>query len=281
MQINLNIQEEYKKHTSLENNLYETIFPAAFGMKTYFDLEIYNDHWYVVESVDNEFGKYIVPLDKHFDWEVTRKDDRTMIMFPEAWKEYYEKILHKKANILYDKSSYVHETKNLAEFPGPEFARCRENCSRIIRQNNPTYKNITAKTITEKDKLDMFNILYDWEKGYYKYIDMFEETDFDDDVLQIINWEKLELIGQIYYIEEKPIGFTYGFEMNKNVFNGYSMKFDHSFRMHQFMQREFAKWLLSLGYQKMNIGEAGTSGLAENKSQYPKSTLEHRYFIYL
>lgn len=161
-----------------------------------------------------------------------------------------------KINKLY--CEYVLSTEKLSALNGGEYKHLRQDCNRIKRQYNITYRICTIK---DKNNIEVVYNLW-CDKSGYKYNHVYDKV-------YLFNTFELDPTRFLMFFDgNKPIGFINYYEVNDNFVYCGSIKFDIDYKsISKYMEHKLAEYLYERGYLFMNIdADDNSKGLIEFKN---------------
>jgi uncharacterized protein len=184
--------------------------------------------------------------------EVLKKGD-VLFPIPEEWISHFSESEFAISTSEND-NDYVYTIEKLRTLPGRHLSGRRN----LIRQFNDNYLAVAFPLSRERQK-DALEILEKWASLQNEEIG---KTDYEACREAISLCETLGLTGEIYYVEEKPIGFIIGEALNKHMFVLHFAKADVHYKgIYQYMHQAFAlkcddhfkflNWEVDLGKEKL------------------------------
>lgn len=209
----------------------------------------------------------------------------------------FAKSLDESANIfdifedfLFEKrlTDYIYRSDDLIELKGNSYHTKRTEINKFKK----TYPNFRVETLTpETHKEKIFELSTLWAQERLKYMPSEKADEFMEGIYQeniaikrmLNNYEKLELIGIVLYIDGVLKGFTVGEMINKGVASVIIEKTDfETLGCAQFIFREFSKILKDkFECEYINVGDdMGFENLKKVKMSYRPYKLDIKYTIY-
>jgi len=183
---------------------------------------------------------------------------------------------------------YIYKVDDLIELKGDSYKSKRNEINKFMKIY-PEYKiEILDIKKHSKDVLDLFN---KWVKDRTTYMPKEEVEIFLDGIYferfaikRLVNdYENLDIIGLVIYINDELKGFTVGERINENIANIIIEKTDFEvLGCAQFIFREFTK-ILKDKYQVeyINVGDdMGFENLKKVKMSYRPKKIVPKYTIY-
>ncbi|CAM3543413.1 DUF2156 domain-containing protein [Arcobacter aquimarinus] len=183
---------------------------------------------------------------------------------------------------------YIYKTEDLIDLKGDSYKSKRNEINRF-RKVYPNYRlEILDKEKHSKEVLALFN---KWVKDRTTYMPKEEVEIFLDGIYferfaikKLINdYDKLDIIGLVIYIDDEIKGFTVGEKINENTASVIIEKTDFEvLGCAQFIFREFTKILKDkYNIEYINVGDdMGFENLKKVKMSYRPKKLVPKYTIY-
>ena len=183
---------------------------------------------------------------------------------------------------------YIYKTEDLIDLKGDSYKSKRNEINRF-RKVYPNYRlEILDKEKHSKEVLALFN---KWVKDRTTYMPKEEVEIFLDGIYferfaikRLINdYDKLDIIGLVIYIDDEIKGFTVGERINENTASVIIEKTDFEvLGCAQFIFREFTKILKDkYNIEYINVGDdMGFENLKKVKMSYRPKKLVPKYTIY-
>ncbi|MCB9096470.1 DUF2156 domain-containing protein [Arcobacter aquimarinus] len=183
---------------------------------------------------------------------------------------------------------YIYKTEDLIDLKGDSYKSKRNEINRF-RKVYPNYRlEILDKEKHSKEVLALFN---KWVKDRTTYMPKEEVEIFLDGIYferfaikRLINdYDKLDIIGLVIYIDDEIKGFTVGEKINENTASVIIEKTDFEvLGCAQFIFREFTKILKDkYNIEYINVGDdMGFENLKKVKMSYRPKKLVPKYTIY-
>lgn len=176
-----------------------------------------------------------------------------------------------------DRDDYIYKTDDLINLVGKKYHSKRNHISKFTRENNWKYEDINVSNLIDCKKLAQ-----EW----------YEESTSEDSeslkkeneaiMLAISHFNELNFQGGIIKVDGKPVAFTMGEAISKDVFVVHFEKALNKYaEAYAVLNREFAKNGLS-GYEFINREEdLGLKGLRRAKLSYHPIALLKKYKVTL
>lgn len=174
---------------------------------------------------------------------------------PEEWLQMVDKRLW-TTNYSEDDSDYIFDTLQLSRFSGRDLSKKRN----LVKQFTEHYQVEEASF----DAKNALLVLDAWKKN---------AVNIDDDALAckeaIENFESLQLEGQIYLVDSKPVGLMIGEALNNDTFVLHFAKADIAYKgIYQYMYQAFAKTIQGR-FAFINMEQdMGSASLRQAKHSY-------------
>ena len=176
-----------------------------------------------------------------------------------------------------DTFDYIYNTEDLINLSGKKYHGKRNHIAYFKKNNNWTYEPLTRANIP--DCIAMNNT---WEE-----LNREKDPDGIDDELIAINksfrdYEKLNFKGSVLRVDGDVVAFTFGEEMNEDIFCTHVEKAYSDIRgAYPMINREFAERELS-SYKYINReDDTGLEGLRRAKLSYYPAILLEKYMARL
>ncbi len=178
-------------------------------------------------------------------------------------------------NPIEDNFEYVYNSEDLALLRGKKYHQKRNHISAFSRNYNWHYEDLSAENIK-----DIISVTEQWAN---------EREDGSETLnaeLKAINnviydYEKLNIIGGIIYVDNNPVAYTFGQPLNEDVFDVNTEKALFSYRgAYAVINNEFAKRCLYPKYKYINReDDLGIEGLKKAKLSYYPETVLKKYLV--
>lgn len=172
---------------------------------------------------------------------------------------------------------YIYKSEDLINLSGKKYHGKRNHIARFKRERNWEYEDITPQNIEE---CLAFNALWEREKGDGVTSGLLTELEMIDNAFK--HFQTLGFIGGLLRVDGKLVAYTFGEELNPDVFDVHVEKALASVNgAYPMINREFAARRLG-GYAYINREEdLGAEGLRKAKlSYYPAVLLEKYRAVY-
>lgn len=247
-------------------------------------------HIYRAGISDDKYRRYLFPMcDRQDKKRIKEAVDRIILDAHSYGKKVEFKTITKECkNILVelfeDKFEvvdsreyyeYIFETERIAALQGKHFQAKRN----IIHKLEKEYENkILVKLITRED-VDTIKQLY---KKWISNNELEDEKLFENEKkefqLAIDNFESLNIIGIMIFIDGNLVGFNFGTRINDDTYDGMIQKGDSHYNgIYELLNRESAKlWINEFKF--LNFEEdLGVEGLRQAKMLYKPDILLEKY----
>lgn len=171
-----------------------------------------------------------------------------------------------------DKSDYIYKTSDLSLLKGRKYHGKRNNIANFEKKYNWKYEAITDKNIDDCKKIfDLWSERKKMEYDNSKESWALKKT-FD-------NYKNLNFIGGVIKVDEGPVAFTIGEEINEKVFVVHFEKADSDYQgSYAIINREFVKNEIYGKYIYVNREEdLGIAGLRKAKLSYHPEIILSRF----
>ncbi|MDB6081245.1 MAG: hypothetical protein JWO53_517 [Chlamydiia bacterium] len=176
---------------------------------------------------------------------------------PEEWASYFTEAGF-KVTFSENDSDYVYTLEKLRLYPGRHLSSRRN----LLHQFEDLY-SVTVEDLIPTDALQLLDL---WQTHVQKEIG---KTDYEACKEAIIRHQELHLVGRLYKVDQKPIGFIIGEAVNRSTFVMHFSKADTTYKgVYQYMYQAFAKELDD-HVQYINLEQdLGDLGLRRYKESY-------------
>lgn len=199
-------------------------------------------------------------------------------------------IYEKLADYFIEKKlvDYVYKSVDLIELKGNSYHTKRNEINKFRK----SYQDIKTEILSiEKHKEEVVYLFNNWVKERLKYMPKEEMESYLDGIYferfalkKILeNYEDLNLIGMVLYIDNEIKGFTIGEKITENTTSVIIEKTDfETLGSAQYLFREFSKLLLdTYGCEYINAGDdMGFENLKKVKMSYRPDKLIPKHTIY-
>lgn len=171
-------------------------------------------------------------------------------------------------------ADYLYRVEQMASFGG----RRMHNKRNLLSQFERNYLHV-AFPLTEDRLGDAREVLEAWQKDSAAEAG---QTDYAQCAEALELCEKLILCGIIYYVEEEPVGFVLGDELNAETFALHFAKAKREFKgVYEYMYNTFAK-ILPRKYLYLNFEQdLDKPALRAAKSSYAPEKMVKKYRVSL
>lgn len=185
-------------------------------------------------------------------------------------------------------ADYIYKSDDLIELKGNSYHTKRTEINKF-KNTYPNYQIQTLVPNLHKDEIIKLSRI--WMKERIKYMPKLDEESFLEGIYQentaikraLENYEKLELIGVVLYINNELKGFSIGEKINDGVASVIIEKTDFEILgCAQFIFREFCRVLKEkYACEYINVGDdMGFENLKKVKMSYRPHRLDIKYSIY-
>lgn len=254
------------------NYEYQSI--ALYALREYNSVFKYNKDWYILQHKNSkQQGNILIPLQPYYDPSMLDLLDIVRIQIPEIWVSKFP-----EAKIWPDRFDHIFDIHKLAKYEGSEFSGCRNEFNRFYRDN----PNMKIEEIKSDNIHDVWKILYRWERDYINSDETWdEETDYDDNCFMLGMYDILELYGFIFYIDNEPVGYCFGYFEDEYFFCP-AFKCQRIYGLHPTMMKYLCN-SIEQNYSKINYmnftEDGGDLGLRASKMKYRPIKFLQRYYI--
>ena len=172
-----------------------------------------------------------------------------------------------------DSFDYVYLTENLINLPGKKFHGKRNHIAAFMRENEWSYEPITADNLDECRAMNA-----EWERRNREKDPEAMDDELDAINISFENYFDLGFVGGLLRANGEVVAFTFGEEMNSEVFCTHIEKAYADVRgAYPMINREFAANALSQ-YKYINReDDTGSEGLRKAKLSYCPDILLEKY----
>jgi len=169
-------------------------------------------------------------------------------------------------------SDYMFETAKMTTYAGHDLHKKRTQLRRFDRD----YAH-DARSLTEERHADALAVLEQWMEDLGVPP---EETDYHAAREALERCEELVLCGFVYYVEDKPVGYILGDELNDETFALHFAKAKRGLGgIYEFIYNSFAH-ILPERYRYMNFEQdLGKEALRRAKSAYRPDLMVRKYRV--
>lgn len=174
---------------------------------------------------------------------------------------------------LRDSFDYIYLTENLINLPGKKFHGKRNHIAAFMRENEWSYEPITADNLDECRAMNA-----EWERRNREKDPEAMDDELDAINISFENYFDLGFVGGLLRANGEVVAFTFGEEMNPEVFCTHIEKAYADVRgAYPMINREFAANALSQ-YKYINReDDTGSEGLRKAKLSYCPDILLEKY----
>ena len=266
----------------------EYSFGDMYIWQSIYDIEIANYNGFFVSFNGAGFNAYCCPVGNGNKKEVIeammqdaqqRGIEFKMFGLVKECTEDLERLFPGKFEIeeMRDSFDYIYNTQDLINLSGKKYHGKRNHIAYFKKNNSWTYEPITRENIPQC--IDMNEV---WEK-----LNREKDPEGIDDELVAINksfenYEKLNFKGGVLKVDGQIVAFTFGEEMNEDIFCTHVEKAFSDIRgAYPMINREFAERELSQ-YKYINReDDTGLEGLRRAKLSYYPAILLEKYMARL
>lgn len=247
-------------------NISEYTFANAYLFRQKHEFQIIFNQEIYLRGKTREGFTYLMPTTPidQFNWQELEKcleECDFIFPLPELWANAFNPQKY-KIDIKKQDSDYLYTVNKLSTYPGRKLSGRRN----LVRQFNDLNPNHISKSMTSANSDDAIQVLEEWQKGGG------DEEDFTDyesclEALQLM--EKLNMSGQISYIDEQPVGFVLGEELNAKTYVIHFAKALKQYKgIYQYLYQSFAHSLEGK-YEAINLEQdLGLPDLQHAKQAY-------------
>ena len=172
-----------------------------------------------------------------------------------------------------DHEDYIYSVEDLANLSGKKYHSKRNHCSYFEKTYDWSYEDMTAETAPECLAFSRSWMLQNPDK-----LDSGTDDEFRAIERALNAFDELDLVGGILRVEGNIVAYTFGEEINEQVFCSHVEKADGSLRgAYPMINREFARHTIS-DYKFVNREEdLGLEGLRKAKLSYHPTELLVKY----
>lgn len=172
---------------------------------------------------------------------------------------------------LRDSYDYIYLTENLINLPGKKFHGKRNHIAAFVRDNEWSYEPITADNLDECIAMNA-----EWERRNREKDPEAMDDELDAINISFKNYFELGFVGGLLRANGEVVAFTFGEEMNPEMFCTHIEKAYADVRgAYPMINREFAANALSQYKYVNREDDTGSEGLRKAKlSYYPDILLE-------
>ncbi|MCA1927024.1 MAG: phosphatidylglycerol lysyltransferase domain-containing protein [Calditerrivibrio sp.] len=267
----------FKKLKNIDTRISEYSFANLYLFRRNHKYEVCYGEDILIKGVTYDGKKYYMPT---FDFNLlsTKEIDRLLedidFIFPleYEWVKKYEDKYIITSNL--DDTDYIFTLDKMTTFKGRNLHGKRN----LLKQFTENYK-AEIKPLVEDTKDDAIYILEQWQISIGESV---ADTDYLANMDAIKYSEELVICGIIYYVEDKPVGFIMGEEINNDTFVIHFAKGIKDYKgVYQYIYNSFAN-MLPKRYTYLNFEQdLGKPSLRLAKSSYEPDILLHKYRLSL
>lgn len=265
--------ERLKKVT---NHLSEYSYANLYLFRNKHDYELIFDGEIFIKGKTYDGSTFLMPT-----WNIEEKDLALINHYlksvdflfpvPDEWLKLFPNSSYQAAFLEAD-TDYVYTVEKMATFKGRKLSKKRN----LLKQFLETYQPSALKFTTEHIQ-DAIFVLDRWQEDVETPK---EETDYFPcrEALEI--YEKLDLCGITYYVDQEPAGFILAEKLNDETLALHFAKGRKKFKgLYQYMYNTFAR-ILSPRYKYLNFEQdLGQLALKIAKSSYIPDQLLKKYRV--
>lgn len=171
---------------------------------------------------------------------------------------------------------YIYNSQDLALLSGKKYHQKRNHISAFTRTYNWRFEPLSDNNIS-----DIKVITENWIKERGTELDNELLTEIEAINLVVENYKSLSLLGGIIYVDNVPVAYTFGDEINDSVFDVTTEKALAEYPgAYTVINNEFAKQFLYPKYRYVNReDDLGIDGLRKAKHSYHPEILLKKYII--
>lgn len=253
------------KFQKLALDISEYSFANAYLFRKTHELEVLLSEEVFLKGITYDGMRYFMPT---FDVRtrpltvlkaVLKKKD-VLFPIPQEWLSYFPPSEFEISTVEAD-SDYVYTLEKLRTLPGRHLSGRRN----LIAQFKDRYQAISAP-LTKETQKDALHVLEKWKNLRQEGI---EKTDYAACQEAIALYETLALQGEIYYVDQEPIGFIIGEAHHTQMYVLHFAKADVHYKgVYQYMHQAFAmKCDDHFKFVNWEI-DLGKEGIQQSKNAY-------------
>ncbi len=250
----------------LNVKLVEYSFSNCYLFRREHNFEVVINSNLYIKGKTRDGHSYIMPTVRLKDisiydlFETTQEVD-FLYPIPDEWMNDISPSLVADASYLEADSDYLYTLDKIQNYPGRYLSGKRN----LVHQFVDHY-SYTSFPLTPERKDDAQIVLDLWQTQMKE-----DKADNDyfpcQDALGLI--ERLNMSGKIYYIDNKPVGFTLGNPISEETYDLHFVKADKSYKgIYQFINQDFAKTLdgklIYINFEQ----DLGNPALHQSKNSY-------------
>lgn len=266
------------KFLNLNLDISEYSFSNVYLFRKVHHYQLYFKKDLFLKGVTRSGSSYLMPtfpivqsLSSHdvLDW-ITEVD--FLFPIPEQWLPFFDSKIF-EMSYSEDDSDYLYAVDKMQTYAGRHLSSRRNLVKQLIENHQ-----VDSKPLTHDTAADALEILEHWQQSQ----DLSNlNTDYISckEALQL--YEKLNLNGIIYYIDQKPEGFLLGERLGKtSIYAIHFSKADRSVKgLYQYLFQNLAQ-SLDTSYQYLNMEQdLGIPEVRQNKHSYQPDHLVRKWRI--
>lgn len=267
----------YNKLKNIDTRISEYSFANLYLFRRNHQYEVCYGDDILIKGVTYDGKKYYMPTFNfnHFnnkEIEILLKDVDFIFPLEYEWVKKYEDDYIITSNL--DDTDYIFTLEKMTTFKGRNLHGKRN----LLKQFTENY-DAETKPLVESTKDDALYVLEQWQSSIGESIN---DTDYLANIDAIKYSKELSICGIIYYVENKPVGFIMGEEINIDTFVIHFAKGIKDYKgIYQYIYNSFAN-MLPKRYAYLNFEQdLGKPSLRLAKSSYEPDILLHKYRLSL
>ncbi len=264
---------------SCENNflnmyLWREIFNYQFAF--------YDENTLVLRFFDGDKPIYFLPMGKSF-FECIDKiyaENQNAVFFASEGTRLEKFISFYGDNIdiipIEENFEYIYSSDSLSNLSGKKFHQKRNHISAFSRKHSWHFEELSDKNIS-----DIITVTENWVKERGNIYDRELECEISaiKDLVKI--YKDIDVVGGILYVEETPVAFCFGSELNGETFDVTTEKALVNYQgAYAVINNSFAKNVLYPKYKYINReDDLGLEGLRKAKLSYYPEIILKKYII--
>jgi len=269
------LSERLKKVT---NHLSEYSFANLFLFRNKHDYELIFDGEIFLKGKTYDGYSFLMPT-----WNIEHKDlalikqylESVNFLFPipQEWLVFFP-VEEYEQTFLEADTDYVYTVEKMATFKGRKLSKKRNLLKQFLESYQPEAHKFTVDHIE-----DAISVLNHWQEDVETAK---ENTDYYPCLEALKIYEKLDLCGITYYVDQEPAGFILAEKLNDETLALHFAKGRKKFKgLYQYMYNTFAR-ILSPRYTFLNFEQdLGQLALKIAKSSYIPDQLLKKYRVKL
>jgi uncharacterized protein len=270
-----------EKFKLLNVRLSEYSFAGLFLFRNIHQYEVIFDNEILIEGVTRDKVLFLMPLFKpakeHLSFlQSILKKEQILYPIPQEWLSAFDK---NNSEITYNEadSDYLFHVNKLAFYPGRHLSKKRNLVKQLMEEHEVKVFELTAQ-----NKQEAINILDAWQNDQQKSTESKKENDYFSCLEAIHLLERLNLKGQLYYVDQEPSGFIIGEWITSDCFD---IHFEKAIRttkgLYQYLLQNFAQ-TLEKNEAWINLEQdLGSPALRQSKHSYQPDEIVHKMRVFL